>query len=67
MSLCGNVACDLFGYDHQSEHPCGTNAERPGEPCRYCGRELNVGEWACPNCWVPISALTPDGQEGARG
>lgn len=52
---CSNIDCHWFGTDHAAEHPCGERGERPGEPCRSCGRELLVGEDACPNCWTPIT------------
>lgn len=56
-SLCSNVDCDWFGTDHRSQTPCGLRSERPGEPCRYCKRELQVGESACPACWVGVDDL----------
>jgi hypothetical protein len=56
MTLCANAACDWFATEHD-EHPCGLMVERPGQPCRYCGREVLVSEEACPDCWVPIAEV----------
>jgi hypothetical protein len=56
MTLCADPACDWFATEHDDQ-PCGLMAERPGQPCRYCGREVLVGEERCPDCWVPIAEV----------
>lgn len=56
---CPNIGCDLFGTDH--ERPCESRvAERPGEACLHCGRELRVGESSCPKCWTSVEDV-PEG------
>lgn len=60
MTICADTSCDWFATDHEAEHPCGVMAENPGQPCRHCGREVLVGEEACPNCWVSVDGIEQD-------
>lgn len=53
MTICADTACAWFATDR----PCGLAAERPGQPCRDCGRELLVGEAACPSCWTSVKGI----------
>lgn len=37
---------------HDYEHPCGTQPEALGDPCRFCG--VPIASRPCPDCWTPM-------------